>query len=99
MTEHNDDNTAKKPDFIAYNVKDSKDGKGYWNKIGTAWQHRDGQGYDISLDSLPVDGRVTLRELREERMQSYDEQRQGQGPEQSDEHQQTRGRSRGRSRS
>ena len=74
MNEQDNSNPGKKPDFIAYTVRESRDGKSFWNKVGTAWQHRDGQGYDIQLESLPVDGRVTLRELREDRMQSYEQQ-------------------------
>jgi hypothetical protein len=31
---------------------------------------------EIDLSSLPVDGRLTLRELREERMQGYEDERQ-----------------------
>ena len=65
---------GRKPDYIAYNVRESQDGKGYWNKVGAAWKHRDGQGYDINLESIPVDGRVTLRELREERTQETADQ-------------------------
>lgn len=72
----NQDNTyGKKPDFIAYTVQPSRDGKGYWNRIGAAWQHRDGKGLEIDLSSMPVDGRLTLREMREERMKSYEDDR------------------------
>lgn len=73
---------GRKPDYIAYNVTDGKEGKGFFNKVGAAWQHKDGQGYDLQLDSMPVNGRVTLRELREERLKELDEQRQTQEPEQ-----------------
>jgi hypothetical protein len=73
---------GRKPDYIAYNVRDGRDGKGHFSRIGAAWQHRDGQGYDIHLDSLPVSGRVTLRELREERMQGYEDERQSQSQDQ-----------------
>ncbi|CAA0099552.1 Uncharacterised protein [Halioglobus japonicus] len=78
------DNTAqgRKPDFIAYNVTEGKGGKGYFHKVGAAWQHKDGQGYDLQLDSMPVGGRVTLREQREERLQELDGQRQAQHSEQ-----------------
>lgn len=98
MSETNGNSGGRKPDFIAYNVQESKDGKGYFNRIGAAWQHRDGQGYDVQLESFPCDGRVTLRELREERMQAYEDERQAQGQEQGQERDQTRNRSRGRSR-
>lgn len=99
MSEHNHSNQnsgGKRPDYIAYNVKHSNDGKGHWNKVGAAWQHQDGQGYDLALDSIPMDGRVTLRELRDERIQSYDDQRQNQAPEPSHEQNHNRNQGRGR---
>lgn len=77
MSEQSGDNAVgRKPDFIAYSVRESRDGKGHWNKVGAAWQHRDGQGMDIQLESLPLDGRLTLRELREERMNAFESERQ-----------------------
>ena len=71
---------GRKPDFLAYTVKDSPNGNAYWNKVGAAWEHKDGQGMEIQFDSLPLDGRVTLRELREERMEGYREERQAEEP-------------------
>ena len=99
MSAQENSNSGRKPDFIAYNVQESKDGKGYFNKVGAAWQHRDGKGYELHLDSMPMNGRVTLRELREERMQGYENQRrepESSGPERGREPDETR--SRGRSR-
>lgn len=72
----NEQNNKKQPDFIAYNVNKAKDGKAYWDNIGTAYQHPDGKGLDIRLHSIPVDGHVTLREQRNERLQGYENQRQ-----------------------
>lgn len=69
------DAPGRRPDFVAYTVRESRDGKGYWTRIGAAWQHRNGHGYDVQLETLPLDGRVTLRELRDERMQGYEEER------------------------
>ena len=97
MSEHNNESTAKRPDFIAYNVQDSRDGKGHWNRVGAAWQHRDGKGAELQLDSIPVDGRVTLRELREDRMKDYEDGRQAQAmnePERSPQQSRSRERSR-----
>ena len=98
MSEHDHSASGRKPDFIAYNVRESQDGKGYWNKVGAAWQHRDGQGYDIQLDSVPVDGRVTLRERREEQMQDYAAQRQEQSQQQDQQRRPSRGQEQGQSR-
>lgn len=49
-----------KPDFIAYSPKDKGKGKTHWHAIGAAWATKDGGGYSIQLDSLPLDGRITL---------------------------------------
>ena len=51
------------PTHFAYTVRDtSKDGdekrSGIWSKIGAAWAHKDGKGFDVVLDSLPVDGHM-----------------------------------------
>ncbi|MFK5950253.1 MAG: hypothetical protein QM500_15945 [Methylococcales bacterium] len=66
----------RQPDSIAYNVQQGGDGKAFWNKVGAAWQHKDGKGCDIQLQSIPVNGHITLREQRNEQMKSYDNQRQ-----------------------
>jgi hypothetical protein len=76
MSKKENKNVGRKPDFIAYTVRNSKDGNGHWNKVGAAWEHRDGRGMDIQLDSIPLDGRLTIRELREERMKAYEGERQ-----------------------
>ena len=54
-----------KPTHTAYSVRDRGEGqKGYWTRIGSAWQHLDGKG-NITLDAVPVDGRITLRTVQE----------------------------------
>lgn len=68
-------NTGRKPDQIAYTVKDSPDGKGYWSRVGAVWNHKDGHGAELILDSTPVDGRITLRDQRDQRMQDYQDER------------------------
>ena len=60
-----DDKTPKRPSHFAYQVSEGQDGKSYFNKVGAAFEHRDGQGYNVTLDSVPVDGRVTLRTPQE----------------------------------
>lgn len=56
-----------KPSHIAYQVRENGD-KAYFNNIGAAFEHKDGKGYNINLDAVPVDGKVTLRTF-EERLQ------------------------------
>jgi hypothetical protein len=57
-----EEETNNKPAFIVYQVLD-RDGKkdDIWNHIGAAWQHKDGNGFNIVLNSLPLDGRLTMR--------------------------------------
>ena len=60
----NDTTTSKRPPFTAYSVRDyQKNGQkeSDWTRIGVAWQHKDGDGFDIILEALPVSGRVAVR--------------------------------------
>lgn len=80
QTEQTTENTqtGRKPDLGAFNVKNINDDKAHWTKVGSAWSHKDGKGANIKLDSVPVDGVIVLRELRDEQMQQFEEQRQAQ---------------------
>ncbi len=54
--------TANKPTHTAYQVRDGKEGqKGFWTRIGAAWAHADGKGFNLQVDVVPLDGRITLR--------------------------------------
>ena len=52
---------GKKPTHTAYLVEDREAKKGYWTEIGAAWAHKDGQGFDVILKALPLDGRIVVR--------------------------------------
>ena len=82
---------GRPPDHIAYHVSQSRDGKAYFNRVGVAFEHKDQRGFDVHLDSTPVNGKVTLRALRQEKMQGYREQaqQQTQRQNQDQQHQQT----------
>ena len=58
----------KRPEFIAYAVREftKKDGEidASWTKVGIAWTHKDGDGMNIVLEALPVNGKVTLRKAK-----------------------------------
>ena len=59
--------SPRDPEMIAYNVRDrGEDKDAAWNRVGAAWPHRDGAGYDVKLDAIPVDGRVSLREAKKQ---------------------------------
>jgi hypothetical protein len=49
------------PAFMLYRV----DGNGpdaRWTKIGAAWPNRDGKGFNILCDAVPLQSRIVMRE-------------------------------------
>ncbi len=54
-----------KPVLHAYTIRDyERDGKkdSFWTKIGVVFAHEDGKGYNVVLDAIPLDGKISLRE-------------------------------------
>lgn len=47
------------PAYLAYVVKEGE--KDYWTRIGAAFAHKDGEGLNLILQALPVNGRLVLR--------------------------------------
>ena len=50
--------------LVAFHVKNvDRDGteKSFWTRIGVAFPHKDGKGYNVTLDLLPPSGEVVLR--------------------------------------
>jgi hypothetical protein len=58
---NNGERSSKSPTHIAYQVRDRNDQTSFWTRIGAAWAHSDGKGFNVQLESIPLDGRVTLR--------------------------------------
>jgi len=48
--------------LIAYTAKRGKNNRVYWSRIGHAYPHDIGAGLTITLDALPIDGRIILLE-------------------------------------
>ncbi len=53
--------SANAPSHYVYQVRDREGQKGIWTRIGAAWPQRDGKGFNVQLDAIPLDGRITLR--------------------------------------
>ena len=51
------------PSHVAYQVRDREGKKGIWTRIGSAWPHADGNGFNIQIEAVPLDGRISLRVL------------------------------------
>ena len=52
------------PTHYAYQVKEGSQ-KSYWTRIGAAWAHKDGKGFSLQLESVPLDGKIQLRTATE----------------------------------
>ena len=54
--------TSNKPTHRAYAVT-KRGEKSYWNEIGAVWAHKDGKGFSLALDYLPLnDAEIVIRE-------------------------------------
>lgn len=54
------------PALIAWHVAERGE-KTFWNRIGAAWEHVDGEGLTLQLDLVPVSGgRIVLRAPKQE---------------------------------
>ena len=54
---------TKQPSHAVYHV-DGEGKKAFWTKIGAAWAHDDGQGFNITLTCLPLEGRLVVRTIK-----------------------------------
>ena len=52
---------TKKPSHIAYSIRQREGKDSKWTEIGVAFPHKDGKGYDILFDVVPLSGRLTIR--------------------------------------
>ena len=66
-TSNNETSAPKTPSHIAYQVRDREGKKSFWTRIGSAWAHQDGKGFNIQLEVVPLDGRITLRVASEKK--------------------------------
>ena len=55
---------GQKPTHRLYRV--TGDGKAAsWTPIGAAWPNKDGAGFSISCDAVPLAGRIIMRKITE----------------------------------
>ncbi len=54
--------TNSAPSHNVFTVEDrGDDDDPFWLKIGAAWPHKDGRGFNITLSALPPNNRLVLR--------------------------------------
>jgi hypothetical protein len=69
---------AQQPSHRAYTVIKREGQDDFWLSIGAAFMHQDGDGFNVVLQALPIDGKIVLRLPR-----SGDESQPGNGEQQS----------------
>lgn len=58
---------SKSPSHVAYQVRERKGQKSFWTRIGSAWAHADGKGFNIQVEVVPLSGKITLRVASEKK--------------------------------
>ncbi len=54
------DNNTSRPSHRLFNVTGDGD-NARWTDIGVAWGTKDGKGFTLVLNAIPVNGRVVMR--------------------------------------
>ncbi len=54
-----------KPAYRAYSVIKREGKEDFWLNLGVAFAHEDGEGFNLLLQALPVDGKLVLRTYKE----------------------------------
>ena len=52
---------TQQPSHQAYTVVKREGQDDYWLNIGAAFMHQDGDGFNIMLQALPINGKIVLR--------------------------------------
>ena len=53
-------NHKQQKPYAVYVVEGEGDAA-FWTKIGAAWPHEDGEGFNIQLTAMPLNGRLVVR--------------------------------------
>ena len=54
------------PTHRAYSVIRREGQDDYWLNMGLVFPHKDGNGFNLILQALPLDGKIVCREIAEE---------------------------------
>lgn len=52
--------TNNQPSFHIYSVHENKSGKAYFHKLGSTFEHKDGEGHTLEQHSDPKDKNVKI---------------------------------------
>ncbi len=52
--------------YTVYCVEERADKKDFWTRVGKAWPHKTKSGFSISLNALPLNGRLVVMDDKDE---------------------------------
>ena len=52
---------TQQPTYQAYTVVKREGQDDYWLNVGAAFMHQDGDGFNVMLQALPINGKIVLR--------------------------------------
>ena len=58
-------NEPKQPTHRVYSVIRREGQDDFWLNLGLAFPHKDGKGFNLMLQALPIDGKLVCREIGE----------------------------------
>jgi hypothetical protein len=61
-----EDAAMAKPAYRAYTVIKRENKDDYWLNLGVAFPHEDGEGFNLLLQAMPLDGKIVLRTYKED---------------------------------
>ena len=53
------------PAYRAYTVIKREGKEDYWLNLGIVFKHEDGEGFNLLLQAMPLDGKIVLRTYKE----------------------------------
>jgi hypothetical protein len=56
----------RQPTHRAYSVIRREGQDDFWLNLGLVFDHKDGKGFNIMLQALPIDGKIVCREITDE---------------------------------
>lgn len=59
-------NETKQPTHRAYSVIRREGQDDFWLNLGLVFPHKDGSGFNIMLQALPLDGKIVCRVIAED---------------------------------
>ena len=57
---------TKQPTHRAYSVIRREGQDDFWLNLGLVFPHKDGSGFNIMLQALPLDGKIVCREISDD---------------------------------